>query len=319
VDSSDALGEAIRDTRPGEGVHVVVFREGKVIKLQVVMGASDTEGLTPGRLAQKYPDPAKKSMEDFKKQAELFKEYTEQHGDTRKEHLDAYRKYAEEYKNNADPWKTWMYVTGDDRPFMGIGHQDLTDQLAEFFQVEHGILISMVEENSPAQQAGLKAGDVLISWNGKEVKNTDRLYELLGKAEEGDSVGLVIVRKGEKQDKTIVLGERKEDEPGRFHYYYKYDPNPNSGFFRYYYRWPHEKSDAPPVPLPYAVPEPPVLPEPPSLPDQGWFEVKPAPQTPGIEDSVRDLKKMLHEQQQQLKELKEEIKKLKKREKRTGN
>ena len=54
---------------------------------------------------------------------------------------------------------------------IGVGVEVLTKQLAEFFNVESGLLISDVRKDSPAAKAGLKAGDIIVEADGKSVKS----------------------------------------------------------------------------------------------------------------------------------------------------
>ncbi|MCD9185993.1 MAG: PDZ domain-containing protein [Pyrinomonadaceae bacterium] len=85
---------------------------------------------------------------------------------------------------------------------IGVSVTQLTKQLAENFGVSggRGLLIENVRENSPAAKAGLKAGDVIVEADGKEVKNSLELIRALNAKKEGD-VSLTIVR--EKNRQTI--------------------------------------------------------------------------------------------------------------------
>lgn len=88
----------------------------------------------------------------------------------------------------------FIFRNGESRQ-IGVSVSQLTKQLAENFGVSggKGLLIEDVRENSPAAKAGLKAGDVIVEADGKEVKNSLELIRALNAKKEGD-VNLTIVR-----------------------------------------------------------------------------------------------------------------------------
>jgi serine protease Do len=99
-----------------------------------------------------------------------------------------------------------------ERPWLGIYMQNITDELAEAFDlnVKSGILINSVFDESPADEAGLRRGDAIIAWNGKELLDTEMLSDLVNASKIGDAVKLMILRDGEHQDLEIVIGEEKD-------------------------------------------------------------------------------------------------------------
>ena len=77
---------------------------------------------------------------------------------------------------------------------IGVSTQQLTEQLADFFGVKGGgVLITSVNENSPAAKAGLKAGDVITAVDGENVQGPGDVARALNKKEDGD-VTLTVVR-----------------------------------------------------------------------------------------------------------------------------
>ncbi len=97
--------------------------------------------------------------------------------------------------------------------YMGVAIQNLSDQLGEYFGVEdgEGILVTEVFEDSPAEEAGLKAGDVIIAIDDEDVAETDELQEIIAEKEEGDEVTVEFFRNGNKQTATVEI---VEDEHG---------------------------------------------------------------------------------------------------------
>lgn len=87
---------------------------------------------------------------------------------------------------------------------IGVTVTNLSKQLADYFGVAEGkgLLIESVRENSPAAKAGLKAGDVIVEIDGKEVKNSLDMVRALNEKKEG-GVNLTIVR--EKNRQTILV------------------------------------------------------------------------------------------------------------------
>jgi serine protease Do len=84
---------------------------------------------------------------------------------------------------------------------LGLTVEELTNQLAEYFGAKDGLLITSVAEGSSADQAGLKAGDVITSIGGNPVKSRQDLLRGLRDASNGDEVTIGIVR--EKKDSTL--------------------------------------------------------------------------------------------------------------------
>ena len=67
------------------------------------------------------------------------------------------------------------------KPWIGIYMQDVTPDLADAFNlsVSKGVVINDVADKSPADKAGLKPKDVVLTWNGKAVANSEELTELV--------------------------------------------------------------------------------------------------------------------------------------------
>jgi serine protease Do len=71
-----------------------------------------------------------------------------------------------------------------------------------------GVTVSAVTAGSPAEQAGLKVGDTIVSVDGKPVKNGDELVADIASRKPGSKVGLGFVRNGKKQDATVTVADR---------------------------------------------------------------------------------------------------------------
>jgi len=84
------------------------------------------------------------------------------------------------------------------RPRLGVSVVELSDQLAEKYGVKDqaGVLVSAVNAGSPAEKAGLKAGDIILEVDGRIVADADSLTRVLRRVPDGDSVELKISRDG---------------------------------------------------------------------------------------------------------------------------
>lgn len=100
-----------------------------------------------------------------------------------------------------------------EQTWFGVHIQPLTEQLREFFKVENsaGILVSEVVEDSPAETAGLKAGDVIVKVEREKIEETDDLVEVIRESDAGDEVTVKIIRDGKRETLSATLESRETD------------------------------------------------------------------------------------------------------------
>ena len=93
--------------------------------------------------------------------------------------------------------------------WLGISIQDLTAGLKEAMDYESdvGVVVNDVEENSPAEKAGIKEGDIIIEYDGKTISNTGNLIRKVRASDPGDEVEIVVLRKGKEETLTVSIGE----------------------------------------------------------------------------------------------------------------
>jgi S1-C subfamily serine protease len=93
---------------------------------------------------------------------------------------------------------------------IGVGVTGLTPQLGEYFGVREGkgLLVNSVSKDSPAERAGLKAGDVIVEVDGKPVLRQMDLVKAFGDEKKGDVV-ITIVRNKNRQSLTVSPEARK--------------------------------------------------------------------------------------------------------------
>ncbi len=98
------------------------------------------------------------------------------------------------------------------RGWLGIQFQGVTNDIAEKYKLPDtkGALVVMVGTNSPADKGGLKRGDVIISFDGQQIKDGDDLRNIVADAGAGERVTVKVVRKGKTKNLKIKLGKRTE-------------------------------------------------------------------------------------------------------------
>jgi len=99
------------------------------------------------------------------------------------------------------------------RGFLGITIRSVDATLAKDknLDLENGVYVDSLMDNSAAKDAGIKAGDVITSVNGKEVKTSPELMELIARERPGDHVSLKVNRDGREKDFDVVLKNREGD------------------------------------------------------------------------------------------------------------
>jgi len=100
------------------------------------------------------------------------------------------------------------------RGYLGIGLQDLNQDLAKSFSLKDskGALVSDVKEDSPAEQAGFKQGDVIIEYQGTAVEDGVALQRLVTRTPVGSKVPVKVVRDGRERQLTVRIGEQPEQD-----------------------------------------------------------------------------------------------------------
>lgn len=95
---------------------------------------------------------------------------------------------------------------------LGARVVDLGEQMAEFLGAPgmEGVLVVEIEEDSPAETAGLKAGDVITAVDGGEILDTSDLIAALKDADEGDTIRLSVVRRAESMELEVEIEELEE-------------------------------------------------------------------------------------------------------------
>lgn len=107
-------------------------------------------------------------------------------------------------QNVIDQLKTRGYV---ERGMIGVTIQPVTKEIAQSLGIEEGqgVIVNSVNENSPAYKAGVKPGDIIISFDGKDVNKMNLLPRIVGAIKPGSTVKMVILRNGNKKELSVMV------------------------------------------------------------------------------------------------------------------
>jgi serine protease Do len=100
------------------------------------------------------------------------------------------------------------------RGWLGVKIQQVTDDIAESLGIKpvRGALVAGVDDKGPAKPAGIEPGDVIVKFDGKDIKEMRDLPKIVGDTPIGKDVPVTVIRKGKEETKTVRLG-RLEDAP----------------------------------------------------------------------------------------------------------
>jgi len=185
VTGTKMLADEIRMKKPGEDVTLRIRRKDKTIKVKVKLG--------------EYSE--KDVLREFEfKFPRLFS----------RERIrpDKSFKFAEPFL-----WES------RERRFIGVYVQELNRELSEHFGVEEGtgLLISKVDEESPAAEAGLEVGDVIVKASGQRVESRRELVELIQDKDKEEEIEIELLRDG----KTKKVRVKIEEDEGQFQFFSK--------------------------------------------------------------------------------------------------
>src|SRR5215475_10183939 len=100
------------------------------------------------------------------------------------------------------------------RGWLGVRIQQVTDDIAESLGLKpaRGALVAGVDDKGPAKPAGIEPGDVIVKFDGKDIKEMKDLPRIVADTPVGKDVPVVVVRKGKEESKTVKLGRLEDAE-----------------------------------------------------------------------------------------------------------
>ncbi|MET0555225.1 MAG: PDZ domain-containing protein [Vicinamibacteria bacterium] len=202
VHSAAQFARLVRETPVGRKVRLEIRRDGAAQQVDATVGerrAADREILAPGLRPQipGLPNDLDGEFGDALRnfRLELDPEDAARFGD------DARDEVRRVFRSRG--------------PRLGIRYHELSDQLAAYFKVDDGVLVSSVDEGSPAARAGLKAGDVIVKLDGKPVGDASQLGGAVAQLDAGTPTTITVQRDGRPLDlKVTVEGTRSRRAPG---------------------------------------------------------------------------------------------------------
>ncbi len=124
-------------------------------------------------------------------------------------------------------------------PYLGVKLQEMNADLAPYFgtKEDEGVLVLEVSEDTPAEEAGVKAGDVIVQIDGEEVGTPEDIRAILSDFEEGGEVEITLYRQRIQQKMKVTLDETRNLD---FHYHL---PDFEDGKFENFYMAPLDHID----------------------------------------------------------------------------
>ncbi len=100
------------------------------------------------------------------------------------------------------------------RGWLGVRIQQVTDEIADSLKISppRGALVAGVDDKGPAKPAGIEPGDVIIKFDGKEIKEMRDLPRVVADTPVGKQVPVVVIRKGKEDTKAVTLGRLEDGE-----------------------------------------------------------------------------------------------------------
>src|SRR5688500_4764912 len=100
------------------------------------------------------------------------------------------------------------------RGWLGVSIQRVTPEIAESLGIDksRGALVANVMEGSPAAEAGIKTGDVIVEYNGNKIEDSNQLPILVARTDVGDTVDVDLLRDKKQISATVKIGEMKDQE-----------------------------------------------------------------------------------------------------------
>jgi serine protease Do len=100
------------------------------------------------------------------------------------------------------------------RGWLGVKIQQVTDEIAESLGIKptRGALVAGIDDKGPAKPAGIEAGDVIIKFDGKDIKEMRDLPRIVADTPVGKDVEVIVIRKRQEQKKTVRLGRLDDPE-----------------------------------------------------------------------------------------------------------
>jgi S1-C subfamily serine protease len=174
IESADDLTDFVDHAKPGDKVTLDIIRDGKEMTLALTLGdRSDSAERVYNFRMPKIPSIPKSARAPM----------------------------------------VFSFNTNDDGSYIGVSLTDLTEQLGDYFGVKNGngVLVSDVEKESPAEKAGIKAGDVIVGIDGEKVADSRDVSDMIKDKKPGATASLDLIRDRKPVNLKVEVDQRKEN------------------------------------------------------------------------------------------------------------
>ena len=96
---------------------------------------------------------------------------------------------------------------------VGVGIQEITPELRDEFKLQngqHGVLVTQIVEDSPAEKSGIKEGDIIVAVDDKPIKSTGQLRSAIGVKAIGEKIKISVLREGKNLDLKVKIGDSQK-------------------------------------------------------------------------------------------------------------
>jgi serine protease Do len=100
------------------------------------------------------------------------------------------------------------------RGWLGVRIQPVTEEIADSLNIKpaRGALVAGIDDKGPAKPAGIEPGDVVVKFDGKDIKEPKDLSRVVADTAVGKEVEVVIIRKGAEETRKVTLGRLEDNE-----------------------------------------------------------------------------------------------------------
>jgi C-terminal processing protease CtpA/Prc len=217
------------ESAPGSKVTLGVSRNGEPHNISVELGQRRSGILDERQRLFRDADAMLAAAEERRKEAEELRKKGDEQGALRlleeerefRQQSDEQRAYIEKQlregkiQQNSASWLPNISVNAN-RYYLGVSAAPLTEQLAKYFNVTRGVLVSEVRAGGAAERAGIKAGDCIVAVNDEMVTSTADLNRLVDRLGKDDTTGekssveffLTIVRARNEQKVKVKIEQK---------------------------------------------------------------------------------------------------------------
>src|SRR6476659_5247997 len=145
-----------------------------------------------------------------------------------------YGQQTPEAKKPGEAPKAFAWSFDGDGGYLGVQTQEVTrDNFAKFgLRDVRGVAVEKVMDKSPAAAAGIRAGDVIVRFNGEEITSARKLTRLIGEVDPDHHARVTVLRGGKEQEITVTIAKRPAPELFNGNFDFKMPPMGNMPDFQ---------------------------------------------------------------------------------------